>query len=70
MPPLTASLPPDHVVTWSPDQRIAGEAEDPLGDLVALDLRGAAGDGQGPVVEHEERRQGAVAFEERGIRSG
>src|SRR6185503_6345872 len=41
------------------DQRISGESEDALADLVALDLRRAAGDGHGPVHEHERAADGA-----------
>src|SRR5688572_21636234 len=35
------------------DQRVAGQAEDALADLVALDLGGAAGDRHGAVHQHE-----------------
>src|ERR1700749_2578006 len=44
------------------DERIAGQPEDALPDLVALDLRGSAGDRQATVHEDQERghRPGAV----------
>src|SRR5215472_7129485 len=46
------------------DQRVAWQAEDPLANLVALDLRGAAFDGHRPVPERKHRAKRTGAFEE------
>ncbi len=54
----------------SVDQRVAGQAEDALADLVALDLRRAAGDRQGPVHEHQRAAMAAGTVEERGVGAG
>ena len=43
------------------DQRVAGQAEDALADLVALDLRRAAGDRHAAVHQHQRRRSCAPA---------
>src|SRR5680860_336238 len=48
----------------SADQGVAGEAEDPLADLVALDLRRAAGDRHAAVHQHEHVGDGGVALHE------
>src|SRR5262245_62217392 len=48
---------------WLLDQRVAGQAENPLGDLVALDLGGAARDRYGAVKERQGSAQRARPFE-------
>ena len=49
------------------DQRVTGQAEDALADLVPLDLGRAAGDGHGPVHEHEHVRHAARPVHEDGV---
>src|SRR5690242_16168685 len=59
--------PPD---ARSLEQRVAGEAEDALADLVAGDLRGAAGDRHGSVRERQHGADHPGTFRERAILAG
>src|SRR5690606_18579807 len=53
----------------SADQRVPGKAQDPLADLVAGDLGGAAGDGQAAGTEAQAARGRAEAVGEGGVRA-
>src|SRR4029079_6387284 len=51
------------------DERVAGQAGDPLADLVALDLAVAPGDRQAAVHQHHHVAHQAVALHEGGLRA-